>query len=148
MSPRRSKENNLTDLTRLAGPAAVVLSFDDFTLSHFWAVVGPVEIVMNLRERLLDPKSGREQAMRIVSAPWFPAGSAERHEMAFRALKTRLWEMSESRFEETLQVLTEVKKWPFPMVKPQLISNEQLASVRNLGSFYDLYFPGIKLHLI
>ena len=145
--PIKKPENNLTDLTRLSGPAATVLSFDDLKLATYCAVVGPAWITEFLRQRLLSSDEDRNIALQILNSPWFPAGIAERHEMAFRSLKNRLWWMSENRFDETLQVLTLIKDWKRPKASLKNITNEHLSLVRNLGTFYELFYPGLCARL-
>lgn len=140
-------ENCLQDLTKLSGPAATVLLFDDLHLSTFFAVVGPVSILNNMRSRLISTKPVRDTVKRIMMAPWFPAGCAKCHEMALYGLKVRLWEMSESRYDETLHILTHIKQWKDPIRRPQDVDGAELCSVRNLGSFYNLFYPGLLAKL-
>lgn len=144
---KQNKENNLTDLTKISGPGSLVLSFNDLQINAFWSVVGPADVILSMRHRLLDIGNGRDEVLRIFTAPWFPAGTSERHEMAFRALKNRLWAMSEARFEETLLTLEAIKKWKSLRPSPDQVTLHQLRQVKNLGSFYDLFYPGIKSSL-
>jgi hypothetical protein len=137
-------ENCLHDLTRLSGPAAPILMFNDLNLSVYIAAVGPTLILNNLRHRLLASERIRKDTLAIISAPWFPAGGAKCHEMSLYELKVRLSKMSENRFEETLQILTWIKQWKGVRRAPEDVDSTEFRTVRNLASFYDLFYPGLK----
>ena len=144
---RKNAENSLQDLTKISGPGAVVINFDDLPLSRYISTVGPAPVILHLRELLLSTKADRDVALRVIRAPWFPAGEAIRHEMAFRELKNRLWLMSEARYDETLQTLMLIRTWKGRLPLPSQIEKEDIDAARNLGSFYNLFYPGLLARL-